>query len=149
MQVRDLMTHTSGLTYDFLEDFPVGAQYRDARLISDPTPSLGAMIAELARIPLAFQPGAMWHYSLGTDVAAHLIEVISGKPLGQFLHERLFEPLGMLDTAFGVPPAERHRLQHAAAISIMMELLRAPISAFCLAIGRRRSFAATLTMMDW
>ena len=110
MQVRDLMTHTSGLTYDFQEDFPVSAQYRDARLMNDPTRSLGEMIAELARIPLAFQPGAMWHYSVGTDVAAHLIEVISGKPLGQFLQERLFEPLGMLDTAFGVPPAERHRL---------------------------------------
>ena len=110
MQVRDLMTHTSGLTFDPLEAFPVGAQYRDARLMNDPTRSLGAMIAELARIPLAFQPGAMWHYSLGTDVAAHLIEVISGKPLGQFLHERLFEPLGMLDTAFGVPAPNRHRL---------------------------------------
>jgi CubicO group peptidase (beta-lactamase class C family) len=68
------------------------------------------LIAELARFPLAFQPGTMWHYSLGTDVAAHLIEVISGKPLGQFLHERLFEPLGMSDTAFGVPETQRHRL---------------------------------------
>mgnify|MGYP003341108156 CR=1 FL=1 len=110
MQVRDLMTHSSGLTYDFLEDFPVGAQYRDARLMNDPTRSLGTVIAELARLPLAFQPGTMWHYSLGTDVAAHLIEVISGKPLGQFLHERLFEPLGMPDTAFGVPETQRHRL---------------------------------------
>ena len=110
MQVRDLMTHTSGLTYDFQEDFPVSAQYRDARLMNDPTRSLGEMIAELARIPLAFQPGAMWHYSVGTDVAAHLIEVISGKPLGRFLHERLFVPLGMLDTAFGVPAPNRHRL---------------------------------------
>jgi CubicO group peptidase (beta-lactamase class C family) len=110
MQVRDLMTHSSGLTYDFLEDFPVGAQYRDARLMNDPTRSLGTVIAELARMPLAFQPGTMWHYSLGTDVAAHLIEVISGKPLGQFLHERLFEPLGMPDTAFGVLETQRHRL---------------------------------------
>ena len=110
MQVRDLMMHTSGLTYDFLEDFPVGVQYRDARLMNDPTRSLGSVIAELARLPLAFQPGTMWHYSLGTDVAAHLIEVISGKPLGQFLHERLFEPLGMVDTAFEVPQTKRHRL---------------------------------------
>jgi len=110
MQVRDLMTHTSGLTYDFQEDFPVSAQYREARLNGDPTRSLGEMIAELARIPLAFQPGATWHYSLGTDVAAHLIEVISGKPLGKFLHERLFVPLGMVDTAFGVPEPNRHRL---------------------------------------
>ena len=110
MQVRDLMTHTSGLTSDFPEDLPVAAQYREARLMDDPTRSLGAMIAELARFPLAFQPGAMWHYGLGTDVAAHLIEVISGKPVGQFLHERLFVPLGMVDTAFGVPEPNRHRL---------------------------------------
>ena len=110
MQVRDLMTHTSGLTYDHLEEFPVAAQYREARLMNDPTRSLGAVIAELARLPLAFQPGTMWHYSLGTDVAAHLVEVISGKSLGRFLHERLFEPLGMVDTAFWVPQAKRHRL---------------------------------------
>lgn len=110
MQVRDLMTHTSGLSYDFLEDFPVGALYREARLMNDATRSLEAVIAELARIPLAFQPGTMWHYSLGTDVAAHLIQVISGKPVGQFLQERLFAPLGMVDTAFGVPEAKRGRI---------------------------------------
>ena len=110
MQVRDLMTHTSGLSYDFLEDFPVGALYREARLMNDATRSLETVIAELARIPLAFQPGTMWHYSLGTDVAAHLIQVISGKPVGQFLQERLFAPLGMVDTAFGVPEAKRGRL---------------------------------------
>jgi CubicO group peptidase (beta-lactamase class C family) len=52
----------------------------------------------------------MWHYSLGIDVAARLIEVISGMSLGAFLHERLFAPLGMVDTAFGVPESARHRL---------------------------------------
>jgi CubicO group peptidase (beta-lactamase class C family) len=72
--------------------------------------SLEGVIGELARIPLAFQPGAQWHYSLGTDVAAHLIQVISGQPLGQFMQERLFAPLGLEDTAFGVPAAKRARL---------------------------------------
>lgn len=110
MQVRDLMTHTSGLGYDFLEDFAVGELYRQARLMNDASRSLEALIGELARLPLAFHPGAQWHYSLGTDVAAHLIEVISGQPLGQFLQERLFAPLGMHDTAFGVPTAKRGRL---------------------------------------
>jgi CubicO group peptidase (beta-lactamase class C family) len=110
VNVRDLMAHTSGLTYDFLEDFPVGAMYRDARLMNDASRSLEAVVAELARLPLAFQPGAMWHYSLGIDVAAHLIEVISGQPLSQFMQERLFAPLGMGDTAFGVPEAKRGRL---------------------------------------
>lgn len=108
--VRDLMTHTAGLTYDFLEDSPVGELYRQARLASDATRSLEALVGELARLPLAFQPGTRWHYSLGIDVAAYLIEVLSGQPLGQFLAERLFEPLGMGDTAFSVPVEKQGRL---------------------------------------
>jgi CubicO group peptidase (beta-lactamase class C family) len=110
MLIRDLLTHTSGLTYDFMEDSPVGEMYRQARLMNDATRSLESVIAELARLPLAFQPGTRWHYSVGIDVAAHLIEVISGQPLGQFLEERMFRPLGMEDTAFGVPPAKLDRL---------------------------------------
>lgn len=110
MQVRDLMTHTSGLTYDFFADYAVGAQYREARLMNDPTRTLEAVVAELASIPLAFAPGSMWHYSLGIDVAAHLIQVISGQSLGDFLRDRIFVPLGMTDTAFGVPEANRGRL---------------------------------------
>jgi CubicO group peptidase (beta-lactamase class C family) len=106
MQVRDLMMHTSGLSYDFLEDYPVGAMYREARLMNDASRSLEATIHELARIPLAFHPGTMWHYSLGTDVAAHLIQVISGQPLDQFMQERLFTPLGMSDTDFRVPESK-------------------------------------------
>jgi CubicO group peptidase (beta-lactamase class C family) len=110
MLVRDLLTHTSGLTYDFLQDFPVGDLYREARLMNDPTRSLEGVIDALAALPLAFQPGTRWHYSLGIDVVARLIEVISGQPLGQFLAERLFDPLGMADTEFGVPPAKLDRL---------------------------------------
>lgn len=110
IQIRDLMTHTSGLSYDFLEDFPVGQMYRDARLMNDASRSLEAVIDELARIPLAFQPGTQWHYSLGTDVAAHLIQVISGKPLDEFMRERMFAPLGMEDTDFRVPAAKQGRL---------------------------------------
>ena len=110
MQVRDLMTHTSGLSYDFLEEFPVGAMYREARLMNDATRSLESVIEELARIPLAFQPGTRWHYSLGTDVAAHLIQVLADQPLDEFMRERLFTPLGMDDTDFRVPEAKRSRL---------------------------------------
>ena len=121
MQVRDLMTHTSGLSYDFLEDFPVGAMYRDARLMNDPTRTLAALVTDLAHLPLAFQPGAMWHYSLGTDVAAHLIQVISDQPLDQFLQERLFVPLGMPDTAFGVPATKRSRLAAMYGLPDLLE----------------------------
>lgn len=107
--LRDLLTHTSGLTYDFLEDFPVGQLYRDAKLSHDGSRTLAAMIDELARQPLAFQPGTQWHYSLSIDVLAHLIEVLSGQPLGDFLQEQLFTPLGMTDTGFHVPAHKQSR----------------------------------------
>ncbi|MDA3037955.1 MAG: serine hydrolase [Actinomycetota bacterium] len=110
MQIRDVLMHTSGLTYDFMSDNPVATMYRDAKLMHDPGRSLEAVIDELASIPLAFQPGTRWHYSVGIDVAARLVEVLSGLPLGEFLRLRLFEPLGMADTGFGVPEAELDRL---------------------------------------
>jgi CubicO group peptidase (beta-lactamase class C family) len=110
MQIRDVMSHTSGLTYDFLEDFPVAEQYRAKRIGNDPTRTLEQFVDELATMPLAFVPGTRWHYSVGTDVTARLIEVISGQKLGAFLQERLFGPLGMIDTAFGVPESARSRL---------------------------------------
>jgi len=108
--LRDLLTHTAGLTYNFLEDSPVGELYRRAQLSSDADRTLEAMIGELSRLPLAFQPGTKWHYSMGIDVVAHLIEVISGQPLQDFLQERIFGPLGMTDTGFSVPPHARHRI---------------------------------------
>lgn len=108
--IHDLLTHTAGMTYDFLEDSPVGDLYRQARLLSDADRTLEAMIGELARLPLAYQPGTKWHYSLAFDVVAHLIEVISGQPLQDFLQKRLFEPLGMSDTGFSVPARDQHRI---------------------------------------
>ncbi len=110
MTIRDVLSHQSGLTYDFLQDFAVADRYREAKLMHDATRTLEAVIDELATLPLAFQPGSQWHYSVGIDVAARLIEVISGQPLGAFLQERLFGPLGMVDTAFGVPEAKLDRL---------------------------------------
>jgi CubicO group peptidase (beta-lactamase class C family) len=107
--LRDLMTHMSGLTYHFVEDSPFGKTYSEAKIFDAKCP-LEAAIDDLARLPLAFQPGSRWRYSVGIDVVARVIEVISGRPLGVFLRERLFEPLGMADTAFGVPPEKRNRL---------------------------------------
>ncbi len=107
--VRDLLTHTAGLTYGFL-DTPVSALYLQSGLLGDAERTLEATVGELARLPLAYQPGTRWHYSVGIDVAAHLIEVISDQPLQQFLQERLFAPLGMTDTGFSVPPEKCDRL---------------------------------------
>lgn len=110
MQIRDLLMHTSGMTYDFLEDFPSGEMYRQAKLMHDPTRTLKQVIEALAAIPLAFQPGTRWHYSVGIDVAAHLIEVLSGQSVGDFLQHEFFAPLGMHDTAFGVASNKQQRL---------------------------------------
>lgn len=118
--LRDLLTHTSGLTYDFLEDFPVGQLYRDAKLSYDGSRTLAAMMDELARQPLAFQPGTQWHYSLSIDVLAHLIEVLSGQPLGDFLQEQLFTPLGMTDTGFHVPA---HKQSRCASMYGVLDLM--------------------------
>ncbi|RBP09757.1 CubicO group peptidase (beta-lactamase class C family) [Roseiarcus fermentans] len=107
--VSDLMAHTSGLTYHFLDDSPVSRMLADA-LLFDASASLQEAVDDLARYPLAFQPGTRWHYSVGIDVAARLIEVVSGQPLATVLSERLFEPLGMIDTAFEVPAGKRPRL---------------------------------------
>jgi CubicO group peptidase (beta-lactamase class C family) len=107
--VRDVMTHTSGLSYHFLEETPVGRMYVDSKLM-DPKVPLAEAIDDLARYPLAFEPGSRWHYSVGIDVAARVIEAISGQALGDFLRERLLEPLGMVDTAFAVPEGKRDRL---------------------------------------
>ena len=110
VMVRDLMTHMSGLSYHFVENSsPLGLMYNEGMLLDAERP-LAAAIDDLARFPLAFQPGSKWRYSVGIDVAARVIEVISGRPLGAFLRERLFEPLGMTDTAFGVPPEKRGRV---------------------------------------
>jgi CubicO group peptidase (beta-lactamase class C family) len=110
MQVRDLLTHTCGLTYDFQEIYPVAEHYRAKGLMNDPTVPLADVIKDLATIPLAFQPGSEWHYGLGTDVAAYLIEVLAGEPVGDYLQRRFFDPLGMVDTGYGVPEEKRGRL---------------------------------------
>ena len=137
MQIRDLLSHTSGLTYDFLTDNPVSQLYRDARIMNDATRPLDALIDELATLPLAFQPGTRWHYSVGIDVAARLIEVLSGQALGDFLRARLFDPLGMGDTGFGVPDSQLERVSAMYGLPDLIsenysaiELMEAAFSGF-------------------
>jgi len=110
LTIQSLLTHTSGLTYDFLEDSPVGELYRQTGLLTNAERTLEELVHELTRLPLAFQPDSRWHYSLGHDVVARLIEIISGQVLEQFLKENIFDPLGMVDTGFSVAPEEQHRI---------------------------------------
>jgi CubicO group peptidase (beta-lactamase class C family) len=104
MKVIDLATHTSGLTYGFQMRTAVDAAYRKAKVADRQTPGgLPAMIDRLAQIPLDFSPGTAWNYSVSIDVLGYLVEKLSGMSFGEFLHTRLFAPLGMNDTAFYVP----------------------------------------------
>jgi CubicO group peptidase (beta-lactamase class C family) len=111
MLIVDLMRHTSGLTYGFQQRSNVDAAYRELKIGEvEKAGTLQSMIAELTKIPLEFSPGEAWNYSVSTDVIGYLIGLISGKPFEQFLQERIFDPLGMNDTGFFVPPAKAHRL---------------------------------------
>jgi CubicO group peptidase (beta-lactamase class C family) len=108
MTVRDLLTHTSGLTYGFLERTNVDAAYRKLG-VGGPDGTLRDMIDQLAGLPLEFSPGTRWNYSVATDVLGYLVEVISGQRFDRFLEERIFAPLGMVDTGFTVPEDKVHR----------------------------------------
>jgi CubicO group peptidase (beta-lactamase class C family) len=101
---RDLLTHTSGLTYGFMESTNVDAMYRDTGVDFQTSDKTLAEVVDLAAAcPLIAQPGAEWNYSIATDVLGRLVEVISGQPFHVFLAERVLAPLGMTDTGFHVP----------------------------------------------
>ncbi|HEX4891054.1 MAG TPA: serine hydrolase domain-containing protein, partial [Alphaproteobacteria bacterium] len=101
---RDLFTHTSGLTYGFMGSSPVDAMYRLNGLDGGTTElSTAEFMNQLAAMPLQFQPGARWNYSMSTDVLGHLVEVMSDQSLDEFFRTRIFEPLGMTDTGFFIP----------------------------------------------
>ncbi len=114
MTIRDLMTHTSGLTYGHFGESPGEAPDVDAlydRLkVLDPAGTLDDMIDKLSRIPLLHQPGSRWHYSVSVDVQGYLIEKLSGQRLDAFFEERIFGPLKMVDTGFHVPASKLDRL---------------------------------------
>jgi CubicO group peptidase (beta-lactamase class C family) len=105
MKVVDLVTHTSGLTYGFMNRTSVDRAYRRGRIADfSAEGGLDAMVESLSNIPLEFSPGTAWNYSVSIDVMGYLVQKLSGMKFGEFLRTRLFEPLGMTDTAFWCPP---------------------------------------------
>ena len=102
VRVWHLLSHTSGLTYGFLRNHPVDAMYRAAGFEwgSPRGLDLAGCVDEWARLPLLFQPGSEWNYSVATDVLGRLVEVVSGQSLDEFFATRILGPLGMTDTAF-------------------------------------------------
>ncbi len=111
MKMIDLLRHTSGLTYSFQERTPIDAAYRREK-IDDffSMRSTDEFVAAVSALPLQFDPGTVWNYSVATDIVGAIIERIEGKPLSQVFAERIFVPLGMTDTHFRIPDAKRDRI---------------------------------------
>ena len=113
--VRDLFTHTAGFSYGFDENDPLDRlyqkelwQHRDLGTLN----TLAGMVKKIAALPLAYEPGTNYRYSVAIDVLGYLVEVVSGMPFDRFLHKRIFEPLGMPDSGFTVSAEKAHRLVH-------------------------------------
>jgi CubicO group peptidase (beta-lactamase class C family) len=106
--IKHLLTHTSGLIYDFVGNDELTKLWRSADLWSGP--GLTNFMTKLARLPLKHQPGDTYTYGVNQDVLGALIERVSGQRFGEFLQARIFGPLGMKDTGFDVPPEKTNRL---------------------------------------
>jgi CubicO group peptidase (beta-lactamase class C family) len=112
ISIRDLFTHTAGLSYGFEENVYIDELYRKGvwdEKERKPDMTLEEMILNIARLPLAHHPGTAFRYSMATDVLGYLVQVISGLPFEDYLQQNIFEPLGMVDTAFYVPSEKVNR----------------------------------------
>lgn len=110
LTVEDLLTHRAGMTYEFIHGCHVAQYYREARINADGRATLDDMMQRLSELPLAFQPGTQLRYSVSIDVLAQIIERATGQTLDVLLHEQIFAPLGMTDTAFHVPSEKADRV---------------------------------------
>ena len=106
LTIKDLLSHQSGFTYDFLKENEIDAAYSSRGIGSATQKDLASLIDSLSDLPLLFSPGDRWNYSVSTDVCGHLVELISGQSLDTFFYENIFEPLGMSDTGFYVPAVD-------------------------------------------
>jgi CubicO group peptidase (beta-lactamase class C family) len=105
--MRELMSHTAGFTYGIFGNTPVDGAYRDAGVLQSKT--LQEAIDKLAKIPLAYQPGKGWQYSVSVDIQGYIVEKLSGQSMPDFMQHNIFKPLGMKDADFFVPPDKRKR----------------------------------------
>ena len=105
--MRELMTHTAGFTYGFFGNSMVDKMYKDQQVLG--SKSLQEMIEKLAKIPLLYQPGSRWVYSVSMDIQGYIVEKLSGQSLPDFEQQHIFGPLGLKDTGFFVPKDKRNR----------------------------------------
>ncbi|QQC66680.1 serine hydrolase domain-containing protein [Paraburkholderia ginsengisoli] len=116
LTVLDLLTHRAGFAYHFTATGPLAEAYAAAFNGFEGHADNSAWLARISALPLMFQPGSRWHYGIATDVLGVLVERVSGMSLGDFFRTRIFEPLGMRDTAFSVPDAQLARLATAYGV---------------------------------
>ena len=106
--ILDLLRHTSGIDYAGPEDVE-GKRIYEKLGTNSLDQTIGEMVKKIGQAPLVHQPGTMWEYGLSMDVLARLVEVVSGQPYDKFLEQRIFKPLGMVDTGYTVPPEKANR----------------------------------------
>jgi CubicO group peptidase (beta-lactamase class C family) len=127
MTLYHLITHTSGLSYGWSFDTPVDELYRQVvPTLFERSNMLAQVIEQLAKLPLVSQPGTRWRYSYATDVLGYVIQIVADMPLADFLEERIFKPLGMIDTGFSVPAHKCDRLAQIYMSPTLYDPLIAP-----------------------
>ncbi|UWQ85233.1 serine hydrolase domain-containing protein [Leisingera caerulea] len=136
--LQQLLTHTSGLSYSFNPGLLPQAMEAAGLLFKPDQGILAPMVARLAELPLAFQPGIRWEYSVATDVLGRVIEAVSGKTLGDFFAEEIFAPLGMHETGFQVPAGAGNRFAS----------LYTPLAGDAMALNSAETGAESLRLTD-
>ena len=110
INLADLLTHTSGLSYNFNMGCSVAQFYQQENILNDPNISLEQMVNKIATLPLAFQPGESWRYSVATDVIGRVLEVVEDKNLSEILSEQILAPLDMKETSFSISEANTKKI---------------------------------------
>jgi CubicO group peptidase (beta-lactamase class C family) len=113
ISIQDLMRHTAGMAYAWSGDGPLNKLWPNSPSDFARDNDGAAFLAQITQLPLLHQPASVWEYSVANDVLGLLVEAVSGQTLGQFLAARLFQPLGMADTGFVIPPEKVKRWAHA------------------------------------
>ena len=121
--IADLLTHTAGFSYSFNIGCQVASFYKEANLLNEPFLSLEEFVDKIASLPLAFQPGEAWRYSVSIDVLGRILEVLEGKRLEDILRSLIFDPLGMNETSFFLDKTKADRLMPMHGTNNFNELI--------------------------
>ena len=121
--IADLLTHTAGFSYSFNIGCQVASFYKESNLLNDPSLSLAEFVEKISELPLAFQPGEAWRYSVSIDVLGRVLEILEEKKLEDILHELIFDPLGMSETSFFINKTSSSRLMPMHGTNNFNELI--------------------------